>query len=714
MTYPFIESTAMWIPRHWPRTSHRPGALISSLITAAVLATALPVLAGQPKAGPLSALAAESPAAQPVERLMIQYKLDAKLPGASAASPQDGRATAAARVAQSAGLAQAPGLRFLRSVAPQLHVAGLDQPLSADQAQALVERLRADPAVAAVEIDRRVRPHAVTDPFFLNPASSHPQWHLQSPALVAGGINASAAWANSTGTGVVVAVLDGGYRPHRDLVGNLLVPGYDFVRGDDDGGYWTANDGNGPDNDAQDPGDWIPRLDTSRCPDGEQRSTWHGTHVAGLVAALANNSEGVGVAHGAQVLPVRVLGRCGGFVSDVLAGARWAAGLAVVPGAQALNPAAKVLNLSLGVPGRCDSISQGVVDEIRARGVSIVASTGNDFRTAITAPANCKGVVAVTAHTRSGFNASYANVGPGVALSAPGGEQSDPVMSTWNDGAQAPGMDVYSGLHGTSMGTPMVAGTLALMSSARPDLPMASLEALVRDAARGFPAGDYCVANPGECGSGLLDAGAAVLAAQNADATLPDLNLTQRMVSGTVATGQLVTYSILVTNSGGSTATLVDVSATVAGGLDLQSVTASPSAAVVTFDATTMRVQLPELAPGPGAVLVVNVTARVTPTGGSVSSAARVQAGGVELSGVNNSDVLVLSTQPMVAAAAPADSGGGCTVAPPGARGDAGLPLLLLLALILGCGRQVRGQWRKSASRRLPMQPQRPVPTNCP
>lgn len=325
-----------------------------------------------------------------------------------------------------------------------------------------------------------------------------------------GGINAPAAWASSTGANVTVAVLDGGYRPHPDLAANLLTASdYDFISD-----LWTANDGDLRDADAQDPGDWISSEDASLCP-GEDllKSSWHGTHVTGLVGALANGSEGVGVAPDVKVLPVRVLGRCGGYLSDILAGMRWAAGLSV-SGVTNTSTPARALNLSLGVEGACDAATQEVINEVRARGVSIVASTGNDGLTVITKPASCMGVVAVTAHDRLGVLASYANVGSGTAISAPGGELDGAVASTWNLGKTVPGADSYGLMYGTSMAVPQVVGVLALMASVRPDLPMSEVEKVLLSTARPFLADTYCSRNPGQCGAGMLDAGAAVAAVQ--------------------------------------------------------------------------------------------------------------------------------------------------------------------------------------------------------
>ncbi|MDO9604301.1 S8 family serine peptidase [Hydrogenophaga sp.] len=519
------------------RTAAKAGIPLALLCSLAVVATATAVAAPKlgGKAQPSGTVALAQAEQAPVARFMIRYKTPVKMAGQRGATQATERLEAAAQVTRSASVSGASNLRYLKSVAADLHVVVLEQAVSPAEAQALMQRLRADAAVEDVVIDHRMQAHALPNDPYLVPDSLYNQWHLQDSTVVPGGINVRSVWgAGSTGSGVVVAVVDGGYRPHADLEANVL-PGYDFISADSPSKFgrnihWTANDGDARDPDARDPGDWITPDDvTNGYCDKAEESSWHGTHVAGLAGAVGNNGVGgLGVAYGAQLLPVRVLGRCGGYSSDILAGARWAAGLEV-PRVPANPTPAKVLNLSLGVGGvACDSTTQSIVDEIRARNkVSIVASAGNDGSTVLTMPANCKGVVAVTAHTREGDSADYANVGAGTAISAPGGGSNtllatlpgSPrlIASTGNAGTTTPAGDNYLLYNGTSMAAPQVAGVLALLAFLRPDLPMTTLEEIVIGSARPFPAGGYCATNPdqlpaGFCGSGLLDAEKAVAA----------------------------------------------------------------------------------------------------------------------------------------------------------------------------------------------------------
>jgi serine protease len=330
------------------------------------------------------------------------------------------------------------------------------------------------------------------------------QWALFEATA---GINAPTAWDKSTGTGVVVAVVDTGVRPHADLKANLLA-GYDFITN-----TTVANDGNARDADAADPGDWTT---AGQCYSGSAaaKSSWHGTHVAGTIAAVTNNATGVaGVAYGAKVLPVRVLGRCGGYTSDIADGMVWAAGGSVSGVPANANPA-RVLNLSLGGTGSCGITYQNAINAVRARGAVVVVAAGNgNANASATVPANCAGVIVVTAVGRGGGKASYANYGSAVDLAAPGGDGSAGILSTLNAGASTPTTDSYVAYMGTSMATPHVAGVAALMLARNPALTPDEVETRLKAAVHPFPA--TC----SQCGSGLLDANAAVDAAAASSTT---------------------------------------------------------------------------------------------------------------------------------------------------------------------------------------------------
>ena len=202
----------------------------------------------------------------------------------------------------------------------------------------------------------------------------------------------------------------------------------------------TANDGDGRDADARDPGNRLP----------PKRSTWHGTQMAGIIAAATNNEKGIaGVAGNAQLLPVRTQGVGGGRVSNLMDGLRWAAGLSVVGLPRNPTPA-KVINLSLGGQGLCTRLLQSAVDDVVALGIVVVAAAGNDNRdAAFEKPCNCANVICVGGHGRTGTRASYSNFGAAVDIMAPGGDKvggrltpAGLVVSTANAGRNAPGEDL--------------------------------------------------------------------------------------------------------------------------------------------------------------------------------------------------------------------------------------------------------------------------------
>jgi serine protease len=349
---------------------------------------------------------------------------------------------------------------------------------------------------------------AAAAPNYLRQASLTPndelypvQWHYPL-------INLPQAWDLTTGGGAVVAVLDTGVvLSHPDLQGQLL-GGYDFISNP-----LNANDGDGIDADPDDPGD-------NANPGGG--GTFHGTHVAGTVAAATNNTQGVaGVAFGARIMPLRVLGRFGGSDFDIEQALRFAAGLTNDSGTVPPRRA-DVANLSLGGPGFSETF-QTAIDEIRASGMVMVAAAGNESSSQPAYPASYNGVISVSAVGITKEFASYSNFGPFVDVAAPGGNTAqdingdgrpDGVLSTLASGG---GGNVTSGfglLQGTSMATPHVAGVVALMRAANPDLTPQDIDNLL---AGGRLTED--LGTPGRddrFGHGLLNAYQAVIEAINA------------------------------------------------------------------------------------------------------------------------------------------------------------------------------------------------------
>ncbi|ALU43084.1 S8 family peptidase [Pseudoalteromonas rubra] len=382
------------------------------------------------------------------------------------------------------------------------HVMRVDKKLSAAEAQSLMQEMAATGNIEYIEIDQMLQPFATpNDPRYSD------QWHYFEAN---GGINAPAAWDKATGSGVVVAVLDTGYRPHADLSANLL-QGYDMISD-----VSVANDGGGRDSDARDPGDAVTRNECGYTHSARD-SSWHGTHVAGTVAAVSNNGEGIaGVAYDAKVVPVRVLGKCGGLTSDIADAIIWASGGSVSGVPANANPA-DVINMSLGGSGSCSSTTQNAINTARANGTTIVIAAGNDNdNSANYNPGNCSGVINVASVGRNGGRAYYSNYGSNIDVAAPGGAQSfanDPegVLSTYNSGSNTPSSDSYAYSQGTSMAAPHVAGVAALIKQAKPSATPDEVESILKSTTRSFPA--TCTS----CGTGIIDASAAVDAALGND-----------------------------------------------------------------------------------------------------------------------------------------------------------------------------------------------------
>lgn len=395
--------------------------------------------------------------------------------------------TKAAEAANKRGI----NLTFERPLATGGYLLRQSATLGREAQQAMIREIAADPAVEYVEPDVvKHRMGVPNDPFFTY------QWHYQATT---GGINLPAAWNLADGTGVRVAVIDSGVTQHPDLAANLI-GGYDFISDP-----WMANDGNGRDADPADTGDWVTYNEAMYyCGGADEQndySSWHGTHVAGTVAAVTNNGVGVaGVAFGAKVVPIRVLGKCGGMTSDIADAVMWAAGNSV-PGVPANPYPAKVINLSLGSKDACSATEQAAINSARALGAVVVVSAGNDNdNTSGYSPASCEGVIAVAATTPQGGKAGYSNFGPDVALAAPGGGDTDAVLSTSNSGTHTPATATYYYGAGTSMAAPHVAGVAALLVQQNPGIEPYMVAARLKLGSSVFPAA--CTA----CGAGLLNA----------------------------------------------------------------------------------------------------------------------------------------------------------------------------------------------------------------
>jgi len=290
------------------------------------------------------------------------------------------------------------------------------------------------------------------DPYYVNSQ----QWALKGTY----GVQSQKAWLATRGSSeIVVAVLDTGSTDHPDLVGQT-VPGYDMISRDSD---------------PSDEGDWENGCDQYH---RELCSSWHGTHIAGIINALGNNSLGViGIAPNVKVQHVRVLGRGGGFDSDIVSGIIWASGGSVseVPS----NPTpARVINLSLGGEGDCPIYLQQAIDFAIDEGIVVVVAAGNETVDASTmTPANCDGVITVAASNIDGEQAWFSNFGSTVDIAAPG----EAIKSTMNAGLTGAGSSTYALKSGTSMATPYVAGIVALMLSKDPSLTPAEVEERITD-----------------------------------------------------------------------------------------------------------------------------------------------------------------------------------------------------------------------------------------
>jgi serine protease len=499
---------------------------------------------------------------RPVRGVIVKYKDPALVANAAA-----DRLLPAAQLQRVATLAGMP-MAHQRTMSGGEYLLRFFTPMSAIGAFEIARRLEEEADVEYADPDLWKWPTlapndtcfaANTSPACFNaavPGSYMHEWHLMPSASEVGGANLPPAWDINTGSSsIFVGVVDTGSLPnHPDLAGRFGI-GYDFiydfaVANDSQpvqsapclqGGDPTLFDPLSPpcvssrDADPSDPGDWIDSADQNGnpfswfagCPGGS--SSWHGSHTSGTIGALSNNAAGIaGINWVSKVVPLRVLGKCGGYTSDIVDAITWGSG-GTVSGVPANTNAARVLNLSLGGSGPCASSEQAAINGALGRGTVVVISAGNTNTDAINnAPGNCNGNITVAATQRQGIKASYSAYGTSVEIAAPGGGRNYPtspsvlnlVVSTLNNGATTPDPSgyIYAGYNGTSMAAPHVAGIASLMLSVNPTLTPAQVLSVMQTTARPFPvvagatcpSASSCNCTTALCGAGLINAGAAL------------------------------------------------------------------------------------------------------------------------------------------------------------------------------------------------------------
>ncbi len=458
-----------------PRHASRPLRLRTLSVATAFAVSSL-FAASASAAGPIQYLRVNTSAlasGQPTDRFIVKFRSDS-VERRDASELQRSLSAAANSAGRLIGLngrsgAKAPpaiGLRRAQALALGAELVTSNRKLAPAEAEALMRQIAENPNVEYVEVDREMVLYAAPN----DPEYSRQYGFGNGP----GGLRAEQAWDRSTGAGVVVGVIDSGVNRHADLAANML-PGWDFAQND---------------NDPSDP---------------TSSASFHGTHVAGTVAAVTNNGVGVaGTAPNAKILPVRVFDGPRGSSAAIINGITWAVG-GSVPGVPANANPADVINLSLGSqnPATCDNGTRDALNFAISRGTIVVVAAGNSNADANTYTLNnCTSVISVGSVTSTGARSSFSNHGTRVDVAAPGSA----ILSTVNgfNGAN----NQYGLLSGTSMASPHVAGVAALVqAAAATPLTQAQMVALLKNTARAFPS------TPDRpIGAGIVDANAAVAA----------------------------------------------------------------------------------------------------------------------------------------------------------------------------------------------------------
>jgi len=485
-------------------------------------------------------------------RFIVTYRNGAATKNNRTAIAKD--ANAALSRAGLAGKLKPASATYMRKLAIGADLVRTSRRLDRVEAEAFMRQIAADPNVVSVKPDAMRYPvRDIKAPMRVQPATLTPsdtyfgedQWNLKAPdgtvtqhsAANFGGTKVNSAWDVADGAGVVIAVLDTGITEHPDIDTSLASAGYDFISDAYVSGRATDDRAPG----GWDKGNWTnqqPYLSDTSCVNAQrpaEPSDWHGTHVASTAGAeRTNNAMGeAGIAFNAKILPVRVLGHCGGYDSDINDAIVWAAGGHVDGVPDNANPA-KVINLSLGGSGACaaDDDQALAIAQANTLGAVVVVSAGNSNADAAGySPASCPGAITVASNGVSSRRAYYSNYGARVDIAAPGGgvyvndgssgtqaydgfiwQAINPGATTPTPLASVSSTADYTGFAGTSQAAPHVSGIVALMQGARLDAGLAPLTpaevlSILKSTAH---APNVAPAANRQIGAGIVDAAAAV------------------------------------------------------------------------------------------------------------------------------------------------------------------------------------------------------------